>query len=191
MGHRLIDDVLPEAPSWFHEGVASFIETAFLRDSCVWYGMPSPLVLFTLRDAPILPLQTLVDTRVGDQRNHEARYYATSWLLIHYIFLNADGQHAGKFKTLWRLIGAQEDDAITWADVLSETFEGMSLAQLEVELQRHGDSVVKAGGRIQKMRQIPVDPLDEVTLSERPADPEFVREACIDLRRRMRAATKS
>ncbi len=182
MGHRLVDDVLPTAPSWFHEGLASFIETAFIRDNYVSYGVPSALVLYTLREAPILPFETLLNTRVGDQRNHEARYYATAWLLIHYIFLGDDGRNTGLFKSLWKGIAHREPE-VPWEQVLVDVFEGRSPEQLEADLQRHADSVVAAKGRIQRLRQIPVEPVGEVALHKREPDAGFVRDACVELRR--------
>ncbi len=177
MAHRLLDDVMPHAPSWFHEGLASFLETAFIREGHVWYGLPSASIMAALQKGPILPLPDLLSTTVDKHSWTKARYYATAWLLLNYFMVGNGGREVSRYRHLWQRL-QEKPERSNWADVLIDVFDGKPLAVIEAELQNYADVMIVGRSRAARLRQMPITAVGEVPVREREADPEFVEEAC-------------
>lgn len=180
MAHRLLEDALPHLPSWFNEGLASFLETAFIRDGSVWYGQPSADVVSTLATKPILPLRELLTTKVSDHGRSNDRYYATAWLVLNYLLIGNDGREVPRYKHLWQRLAA-EPTRKDWSDVLTDIFDGTPLTAIEAELQHYADAKIVGRPHASRLRQMAITPIKDVPLRDRESDPVFVEEACRNL----------
>lgn len=177
MAHRLIDDALPHAPPWFHEGLASFLETAFIREGSVWYGVPGSQILQALAQGPILPLHKVLTYGAIKHSITDRHYYATAWLLINYLMVGNAGQEVHRYGKLWRRLqdAPKPED---WPGVLIDVFDGKPLASIEAELQKYADVMIVARRHALRLKQVPIEPMDPVPLRQRESDPEFVEQAC-------------
>ncbi|MFK0298385.1 DUF1570 domain-containing protein [Brevundimonas sp. NPDC090276] len=80
-------------PGWFTEGFAEFFMTAAVDNpDKVTVGYFNPGRLRTLNEVDWIPVEQLLTSRPRDLENRRARsaFYAQSWLLTHYMFMDAD-----------------------------------------------------------------------------------------------------
>ena len=79
-------------PGWFTEGFAEFFMTASVDNADkVTVGYFNPGRLRTLNEVDWIPVEQLLTSRPRDLENRRARsaFYAQSWLLTHYMFMDA------------------------------------------------------------------------------------------------------
>lgn len=97
-------------PSWYVEGFAEFVATTEFDDGRIVIGRASAARSGWLASGSWLPMERLIE---GMPRDSEeiARFYAQSWLFVHYIF-NTEGM-LGKFRAYLRALrlGAAPADA--------------------------------------------------------------------------------
>ena len=80
-------------PGWFTEGFAEFFMTASVDNPAkVTVGYFNPGRLRTLNDVDWIPVEQLLTSRpqTFENRRQRSAFYAQSWLLTHYMFMDAE-----------------------------------------------------------------------------------------------------
>lgn len=90
--HFMLQNFPATYPRWYVEGFAEYLATARLDDDVIEWGRFNPARASWLADrSGWLPLDRLL---FGDPRRLEgyegAKYYAQSWILVHYLFREPD-----------------------------------------------------------------------------------------------------
>ena len=90
--HFMLQNFPATYPGWYVEGFAEYLATARLDDDVIEWGRFNPARASWLADrSGWLPLDRLL---FGDPRRMEgaevAKYYAQSWILVHYLFREPD-----------------------------------------------------------------------------------------------------
>jgi hypothetical protein len=88
LAHQLSRRVLPAQPNWFSEGVATFLETMhpdLEDDGRMVIGDADPDRYRTFKYVVPSSLDELLG-EVPGTLHERARFYATSWLLLHYLY---------------------------------------------------------------------------------------------------------
>ncbi len=133
--HLLVKDNIQNMPVWFNEGLAEYYSTfAIKEDRKVWLGKVLSKHVFKLREANLIPLQTLFkvdhDSPYYGEKNKQTLFYAQSWALVHYLLNSPQRQpQLGRFFDLI-LSGIDPDKAFP---VAFET----DYATLEKELKQY------------------------------------------------------
>ncbi len=87
--HLLVSLNFPDAPLWVNEGLAEFYASTTFGEDDVVFGLPSGPHVSYLRQAALLPLDTLL--RIDEKSpyyNHSHKvsiFYSQSWALVHYL----------------------------------------------------------------------------------------------------------
>lgn len=77
-------------PLWYVEGFAEYMATAHFTERSVDFGRPSRIrAAWLARRSEWLPLDRVVFQQGEGNAEHNARYYAQSWLLTHYLLGDA------------------------------------------------------------------------------------------------------
>ncbi len=79
-------------PTWFDEGFAQVLGTAYLDDGAILVGYPPKTAAYVMQYEKLMPVERLADTASTYELGTLAvgRFYATSWLLVHYLLLSDD-----------------------------------------------------------------------------------------------------
>jgi hypothetical protein len=126
--HYLSRMQLPEQPDWLAEGLATYFETMVYDRAGgeLLIGMPLPSRLGTLRSGGFNVALTLT----GRQEDQDSdRFYATSWLIVHYFMSRQREPFAGYLKALEQ----GQPAARAWGTA----FAHLDLAALQAELRAH------------------------------------------------------
>ncbi len=104
--HLLVENVFPNVPLWFNEGLAEYYSTFRISDDQKFVlGNAIAHHVFLLRDNQMLPLRTLfeVDHKSPhyNEKTKQGIFYAESWALMHYLIIGK----AGKVEQLGKFIG--------------------------------------------------------------------------------------
>jgi tetratricopeptide (TPR) repeat protein len=92
MVHFLLDRNGAFVPLWYHEGLAEFLSTAYVRDDLASIGSIETMRASSLGTFDVLPVEDLMSAHdYGDQRYDVDRLHATSWLLVHAMSTEALG----------------------------------------------------------------------------------------------------
>jgi hypothetical protein len=143
LAHFYASYALGRQPRWLAEGLASYLETASLEGDPpeLVVGKPGSRIL-TAQTKP-MPLKDLFTfgSRQGDWKSERevARFYATSWGLVHYLVNHKPAQFGKYLANL--AVGEAPERA--WADA----FPGKDLYFVESGMQQHvlgGTYAVKA-----------------------------------------------
>ncbi|MEQ1489108.1 MAG: tetratricopeptide repeat-containing protein [Terricaulis sp.] len=97
-------------PAWYVEGFAEFVSTAAFEDGRIVIGRAAQVRAEWLHSGSWLPMERLIDGMPTDGED-VARFYAQSWLFVHYIF-HTEGM-AAKFQSYVRAmrLGAPPEQA--------------------------------------------------------------------------------
>lgn len=106
----------PEAPLWFHEGIAELYSTFWAQDVKAEIGRPIRDHIERLKGTGQMPLATVLRvTPNSPEYNEDDRnggFYSTSWLLVHHLYLGGEERRAALADYLDRVDqGAPPDDA--------------------------------------------------------------------------------
>lgn len=116
----------PQAPLWFHEGVAEFYSTFESRDEAVDLGRPVQEHVAFLRQHGIPPLEEVLtvtsDSEDYNENDRAGGVYATSWLLTHYI-LTGDSDRRGRLPDYIHRVGLGESPETAFAAAFGKTLE--------------------------------------------------------------------
>lgn len=105
--HFMIDNNLPNVPTWFNEGLAEFYSTFDVAkdEKKVTIGAPISNHVLYLRQEKLIPFETLfaVDHKspLYNESDKRGVFYAESWVLVHYLMHGEDGRHR---QQLWKFL---------------------------------------------------------------------------------------
>ena len=95
-------------PPWYVEGFAEFMSTARFTERHVEFGQPSPGRALSLAQRHAwLPMEEILFARTRTDREGQARFYAQSWLLTHYLL--SDPARVAQFRAYLAALGRSED----------------------------------------------------------------------------------
>lgn len=98
LAHHVASHVLARQPRWLAEGLATYLETARIgEDGSVISGEPADRDVSLVIGGGVLPVEALWawDLDLSDPLEQpvlEQRRYATSWLLVHYLFNHREAE---------------------------------------------------------------------------------------------------
>ena len=164
LAHDLSAWFLPIQPTWFAEGIATFLETTKYDPSTqtATFGEPSEDRLRSVvRNRGFNSAEQLFAARESvdvDARVSES-FYASAWLFTHFL-LNAEGDRFGQFQT--RLAGLQE-----WQHAWQDSFPEVTPKMLDEQLMAYlGD-----GGRFTTFTTpVPLEPFQATLRVLSPAE---------------------
>jgi tetratricopeptide (TPR) repeat protein len=100
--HSIIHLNFPSLPTWLDEGLADFYGATERHGNQVYLGRVPLDRLATLRSGKLLPLASLLtatqDSPYYQERTKSGTFYAESWALVHYLFLDEKANQAGLFR---------------------------------------------------------------------------------------------
>jgi hypothetical protein len=120
---------IPEQPDWLAEGLATFFETMAYdrRNGELLVGLPLPSRLASLRAAGFSVRATMAGAR---QDQDSDRFYASSWLIVHYLMSRQRERFA---RYLHALESGQKSEA-AWRAVFGASLDP---DDLQAELRAH------------------------------------------------------
>lgn len=132
--HAIVHNNFASLPTWFDEGVAEFYGSTEIRSSHVYLGRLPNHHLATLRQGR-MPLEDLFrvthDSPAYTEGSKTGVFYAQSWALVHFLFMDEEAQKVGLLKAYLRAYEGQ-------ADSLEAARQGFGdLRQLEERLARY------------------------------------------------------
>ncbi|MCW5969903.1 MAG: tetratricopeptide repeat protein [Blastocatellales bacterium] len=110
--HALIRNNTRRVPLWFGEGLAEYYSTFELAGdgSRVLLGKPIPGHVYTLRERPLLPLETFLAVDFNSPHYNEGDqkgvFYAQSWALVHYFMQGGERARRESFVRFVDLVSA-------------------------------------------------------------------------------------
>lgn len=130
--HHFMTQYFPGAyPPWYVEGFAEYMMTAQFRPDRIEYGNYSRDRAFFLGSNTLMSMSQLIGPRPERATAlHMARYYAQSWLAVHYFFSNAERR--AKLVRYLAAVARGDDSAASF-----ERETGMTIAQMDSELSNY------------------------------------------------------
>jgi tetratricopeptide (TPR) repeat protein len=110
--HALIRNNTRRVPVWFGEGLAEYYSIFELSGdgSRVLLGKPIPGHVYTLRERPLLPLETFLAVDFNsphyNERDQKGVFYAQSWALVHYFMQGGERARRESFVRFVDLVSA-------------------------------------------------------------------------------------
>jgi hypothetical protein len=100
-------------PIWVIEGFAEYYSTMIINDKKVTIGYIDPERYKILNKYTMLPFKELITIKNYPKKETDRfKFYAQSWLLIHYIF--SDPDRSKKFESYLNLINSGKDQLESW-----------------------------------------------------------------------------
>ena len=100
-------------PPWYVEGFAEFMSTARFSDRHVEFGRPSPGRALSLAQRHgWLPMEEILFSPTRTGREEQARFYAQSWLLTHYLL--SDPARLAQFRAYLVALGRGEEPPLAF-----------------------------------------------------------------------------
>lgn len=131
--HRLIDECVPSAPTWLHEGLATFYETAIIEGEELRVGYPS--AVFSDREGDLtklssgqtvgsIPLDaapTFPELRGQDESEfyEDGANYQAAWVAVHLIKLDPGFER--RFDRYLTALSRGEDEHVAWGRCFGDT----------------------------------------------------------------------
>ncbi len=134
--HLLVNLKFGSVPLWLNEGLANYFQTIRLWDSHFSLGEWRPDYEQTLRQMGFIPLHVLADVEEDspyyNREERLQRFYAQSWLLVHYLLHGEQGRHRKGLEVLLELLrdGVPQEQAF-------EQAVGVDYAEMEGRLRRY------------------------------------------------------
>ena len=177
LAHELTHDFLAgkyrRQPRWFAEGLAVYMESVETdaSGSVVTVGAPPPERLERARSSPV-PVAELLEWDGSRGRRPAVDYYASSWLLMHWLV----EERPRAFEALVRELSAGSPPEAAWHAALPEFDPDRpgGLSELDADLARHARA--KLGRQRRQGEARPV-----VAYFERPMLPSEVHAVRIEL----------
>ncbi len=111
-------------PKWHREGFAEFMAASTIRDGVATIGNIYALRADALRSQPLLPLRELLTQESEeDLIFYQERFYARSWLLLHFLLMEVRGEHPEFAPQLATFLSRYNDNVGASADEIVELFE--------------------------------------------------------------------
>jgi tetratricopeptide (TPR) repeat protein len=106
--HQLTRDTTQRLPTWVSEGLAEFYSTFQTNGRTVDLGRAISSHIQTLRDKPLIPLETFlaVDGKspLYNEQSKQGIFYAESWALVHYLVAGNNGRRKPQFSRYLSLL---------------------------------------------------------------------------------------
>lgn len=112
-------------PLWLNEGMAEFYSQVEIHRKKIKLGVAKPISLAFLQRRGFLDIKDLL--RTDNVFSHDpsnanvARFYAQSWLLVHYLQLSKDAQANQYFPKLLKLLSQGVPSEVALRNVLGDT----------------------------------------------------------------------
>lgn len=133
--HSIVHQNFPALPTWLDEGLADFYGATEIRPSHVYLGRIPAGRLARLRQGGVLPLDKMLQVTQASPHYREGEktglFYAQSWALVHYLFMDERARKAGWFQAYLKAL-TQNPDALAAA---REAFG--DLARLQTTLSQY------------------------------------------------------
>jgi len=111
--HSIVHQNFPALPTWLDEGLADFYGATEIHSERVYLGRVPVGRLAQMRTHAHLPLETLLRVTHDSPHYQEGEktgiFYAQSWALVHYLFMDAAAQKAGLFKAYLKALTPGRD----------------------------------------------------------------------------------
>jgi hypothetical protein len=132
IAHHFMLQYRPGAfPPWYVEGFAEYVMTAKFSKTSIEFGQPSHNRASWLAFSEWLPLERILFSPVPTKAEDAARYYAESWLLVHYLF--RDGERRAKLVAYLGAVGDGEAPRAAFKRIFA-----VEPKQLQGDLVRYG-----------------------------------------------------
>ncbi len=112
--HFLVDSNFPSVPTWFNEGLAEYYSTFLTEGETVYLGQPVARHMRWLASNHELDVAGVLEVTRQGAGEHDAngagRFYAVSWILVHYLLSDGadrSAELAAYFSSLARGEGAR------------------------------------------------------------------------------------
>jgi tetratricopeptide (TPR) repeat protein len=162
--HGILRLNFPSIPTWLDEGIADFYGATEIRKDRVLIGKVPLGRLETLRTGTLLPLETLLRVtqdsphyREGDK---SGQFYAQSWALVHYLFLDEQAQAAGLFKKYLAAFDRLQDPVVAGREGFGnlEALQGSLAAYVRRVNFKYWNYELTARGAEQELSSRSLDP---------------------------------
>ncbi len=169
LAHHLTFQVLLRQPRWLSEGMADYLAAIKLG---TWRGRPAAAVGLAGREtwkARRVPAAALFAWRHGEQHGD---YYASSWLLVHWLV----NRRGADFASYQRRLARAEEPAAAWTAAFPDLdpADGAAMARLDRELDAYLASAANTPLRVML-------PASEPRLRRREIPPPEVHAVRADL----------
>ena len=113
--HHLNRAVGATPPLWYNEGVAELFSTIEFKPDGVILGKHLPWHVDTLKNKKLMPLENLFaispDSPIYNNGKPSGRFYAESWLLLHYLRYGENQLDKAKVEQLWDFLLNESPEA--------------------------------------------------------------------------------
>lgn len=177
--HMFINATAPRAPVWFHEGLATYLESVELRGEQALFGLRSPIAGPVIAEGRWVSLETMAQANFRDHHGIEAlTHYATAWAYLHYLLNGDRGAHMRRYLSIWRVLdGAAPGDEVTLT-TLQAPFPELSPTELDTRVRDYAVAHLASRAAVSGMLvDVPRSGL-EPAIERTPADRDHVRELC-------------
>jgi tetratricopeptide (TPR) repeat protein len=110
--HAIVHNNFAALPTWLDEGIAEFYGSTEIRSKRVYLGRIPYRHLDTLRRGR-MPLKAVLQVNHDSPEYMEGskanQFYAQSWAMVHYLFLDEEARKAGTFTAYLRALSRQTD----------------------------------------------------------------------------------
>lgn len=114
--HAIVHNNFMALPTWFDEGIAEFYGATEIRSNHVYLGRLPNRHLATLRQGR-MPLEEFLrvthDSPAYMEGSKTGLFYAQSWAMVHFLFMDEEAQKAGLLRSYLRAFAAQADPVET------------------------------------------------------------------------------
>lgn len=110
--HAIVHNNMTALPTWLDEGIAEFYGSTEIRSKRVYLGRIPFHHLATLRRGR-MPLKAVLlvnhDSPEYQEGSKANQFYAQSWAMVHYLFMNEEARKAGTLAAYLRALSSQPD----------------------------------------------------------------------------------
>lgn len=170
LAHGFIGRTFKTIPTWFNEGLATYLGSLRMRDGMACFGGRDRMQSREAYRMQIIPVRDLFRTRAAKfhDASWERSHYVSGWAVIHYLFHGEDRALRKRFDAFAKHFAVRANIERVSFEAWENTFPEIPLAQLDDRIKDHLRNVFdRPGGKCMAIPfQIP--PLPE--LKVQPAD---------------------
>jgi tetratricopeptide (TPR) repeat protein len=134
--HLLVNNSIGKTPAWFNEGLAEFYSSLSVDGQKVIIGRPIRRHIASLHQNALLPLRTLLEldykSPYYNDSNKQTLFYAQSWALMHYLFLDRGGERMPQALRFLKELSSKKG-----LDQSFKTAFGTSIENLDTEFRSY------------------------------------------------------
>ena len=129
--HQFLDRFIPDAPTWFNEGMAVYYEATQMENGRLKVGEPSRESLRTLEDSEMLEIDAFfgLEPSAFYKRGHAA--YAQAWAIVHFL-RHSNSTWRQRYNDFIKRLGEVSGDR-----AMKEIFPEKIWLKLEMAVDRH------------------------------------------------------